>query len=422
MTNGAFMNQALKFLQPENTIFHCVAGTVLFQEGEFGDCAYVIETGLVEISTSIQGERVVIQMLGPGQIVGEMAIVDDAYRTATATIVVDSKLLVVARLQLQERLREADPVLGMLMRLITQRYRSSITTLKNRTAEQKPKGNDTPTAASDPALDKFRMEGDLRSAIENRCLGVMYQPIVDLFDDRVVGFEALVRWKHRDHGFVPPHIFVRLAEETNLIRAIDEFVLKEAAAGIQHINRCLRPDTDAFVDINVSARQLEDNRYLDLARDITSGLALTPELVRLEITESRIAQEENAESWIRTAKDYGFGVALDDFGKGFSSLSRLGRLDVDTVKIDLSFVRRLGQTEHSGEMLQGIISLLKSMKRSVIAEGIETENQKSLLAQAECPLGQGFFLGKPMPLQEILCENALTTGGIPRAGALKAYS
>lgn len=406
MADGTIMTQASRSMDSEGMVEHHVAGTVLFREGEPGDRAYVIEAGIVEISTSVQAGQHVLKTLGTGEIVGEMAIIDDAPRSATATVVANSKLRVIHRLQLQERLHQADPILHMLMRLIAKRYRCSVSTLKNNSIAQEARDDSETNHVSRRAVDKFRMEGELRNAVDNQCLEVQYQPIVDLYNGCVIGFEALARWQHTHHGFVPPQTFIPLAEETNLIREIDEFVFKQAVESIKLINRRNCRNANVFICINVSARQLADIHYLDMARGSTKRAGLAPELVEFEITESQIAEKENAKSWISTAKAYGFGVALDDFGTGFSSLAQLLSLDVDTVKIDRSFVHKLGQTERSGQMIRGIIALAKSMKLSVIAEGIETPDQKFLLRQLDCRLGQGFFFGKPMPLEEILVNKS----------------
>lgn len=396
-------------MEPNETIEHYRPGTVLFREGEEGDRAYIVESGTVEISTLVEDEKVVLSHLGPGEILGEMAILDDAPRSATAIIVEDTKLRVVHRDQLRERLKEADPISRLLVRLVAARYRSSVCILRNRSGARPVRDLGDTVETYGGAMEKFKMEGELRNAVENRHLKVVYQPIVDLRSRCVVGFEALARWKHARDGYVPPQLFVALAEETNLIRGIDEFVLRKALEGIQIINTRIG-DGDLFISVNVSGRQLEDSCYLDIAADCTRRAGLRPDLVKLEITEGYIAEKESSESWIKAAKEYGFSLAIDDFGTGYSSLSQLSRLEVDTVKIDRSFINRLGEVEDSERVLQGIMALAGSMNLSVIVEGIETEHQNHLLVQMGCGLGQGFFWGNPKPIEEILANNAFSGG------------
>jgi len=381
------------------------AGTVLFREGEHGDRAYLIESGILEISTCSQGERFVLRMLGPGEIVGEMAIIDDAPRSATVEVVADAKLRVIMRDQLQHRLQKADPVLQMLMRLVMARYRCSVDTLK-KVARAQSQGTDEESVDLDghAALDKFRMEAELRNAIKRQQLAVFYQPIMALDRGKISGFEALIRWQQNPFAFIPPETFIPLAEETNLIAAVDTFVFKQAVEDIQRITDCNCGSKHPFIGINVSARQFADTGYLNTARDIIRHAGLDPSMVKLEITETQIMDPANANKWITTAKDYGFGVALDDFGTGYSSLSQLLSLDVDTIKIDQSFVHNLGDLGRSDAMVQGIIALAKSMDLGVIAEGIETQQQESMLSYLNCPLGQGFRLGRPMSVEQVISD------------------
>ena len=400
MANGESTRRGPESADSKGMIKHYKAGSTLFREGEHGDRAYLIESGILEISTCSEKERFVLQMLGPGEIVGEMAIIDDAPRSATVVVIADAMLRVIDREQLKQRLQQADPILHMLMRLIMARYRCSVDALKKVPKQQWVSGGETidPSAR---ALDKFRMEADLRGALEKRQLVVFYQPIVSLDSGLVSGFEALVRWQQDPLAFIPPEAFIPLAEETNLIAAVDAFVFKQAVEDIQLINRCIGSG-DYFVSINVSARHFADTNYLDVARDITRRAGLDSNLVEMEVTETQILDQENAGVWIKEARGSGFGVALDDFGTGYSSLSQLLSLDVDAIKIDRSFVGRLGKADRSDAMVQGIIALAKSMNLAVIAEGIETEQQESMLASLDCQFGQGFRLGRPMSVEHIL--------------------
>lgn len=403
---GANISQASGDFNPFAMIESQGAGVTLFREGEYGDCAYIIESGIVEISICLHGDRYESRLLGPGEIIGEMAIIDGAPRNATATVVADAVLVVVRREQLQDRLRRADPVVQMLICLITSRYRGSVGKAKNRLPVQDAGHDAEPrNGGGSDAISKIRMEAELRNAVETRCLKLVYQPIVDLGTKRVTGFEALARWTHQQHGSISPQVFIGLAEETNLIKAIDEYVFTEAVKGIQQINRALPADNAIFISINVSARQLADMRFLEMASHLTQRTGLDPALVKLEITESQLSTEDNAEIWTKAAKAKGFGVSLDDFGTGFSSLSKLLYLHVDTIKIDQSFVQRLGQTVRGEALMLGIIALARSMNLSVIAEGVESEDQEARLGRLNCGLAQGFRFGKPASLQKILASN-----------------
>ena len=245
-------------------------------------------------------------------------------------------------------------------------------------------------------LERVRLENDLRHAIDRGELSMNYQPLVDLQDGSLFGFEALLRWHHSEYGMIPPNKFIPIAEESGLIIPITVWILQETTNQLAQWQKIGPTHRDLIVSVNISGKHLSND---DLIDDVENALALskiTPQSLKLEITES--AAMENAEhtiNMLNRLKNLGVQLSIDDFGTGYSSLSYLHRLPFDTLKIDRSFVYSVGESGENSEILQTIISLAKNLKKKVIAEGIETEAQLSLLQNLGCDYGQGYLLARP---------------------------
>jgi diguanylate cyclase (GGDEF)-like protein len=243
---------------------------------------------------------------------------------------------------------------------------------------------------------RLALETSLSRAVENNQFIVHYQPVLNLANDEIVGVEALVRWRHPEFGILPPAKFVGLAEETGLILGIGDTVLRTAC-------RQARAWEDTGygrlrMAVNISAHHFQQQNFLQQILEILNEARLDPDLLELELTET--AMMENAESSadvLRQLQAMGVSVAIDDFGTGYSSLSYLKRLPIDTVKLDRSFVNGATSDPNDAALVMAIITLAHNLKLKVVAEGIETEEQKSFLRLLRCDEGQGYLFGKPMP-------------------------
>jgi EAL domain-containing protein (putative c-di-GMP-specific phosphodiesterase class I) len=249
-------------------------------------------------------------------------------------------------------------------------------------------------------LERIDLENDLRRGIERGELRLHYQPMIDLAADRVVGFEALVRWQHPLRGLIPPLSFVPLAEETGLILPLGRWVLENACRQAR-IWRDARPDAPPLsMSVNLSARQFAQPELVDEVQAILEETGLDPSCLEIEITESILMDQ--SEAGIRTLRDLraiGVRLVLDDFGTGYSSLSYLKHLPLDTIKIDRTFVAGLdGETDRS--IVDAVISLAHGLRIGIVAEGIETESQFELLRDMGCDLGQGYLFARPLPAVE----------------------
>ncbi|MGH1484228.1 MAG: putative bifunctional diguanylate cyclase/phosphodiesterase [Geminicoccales bacterium] len=247
------------------------------------------------------------------------------------------------------------------------------------------------------ALRSRRMlEQDLRQTIDNDGFKLHYQPLFDLREQRITGYEALLRWQHPERGNIPPDEFIPLAEETGLILPISEWVLRTACREAKSWEQPLK------VAVNLSAVQFSQSDVVASVQAALEVSGLSPEMLELEITESLLMNDtERVLAELHRLRDLGISIAMDDFGTGYSSLAYLWRFPFDKLKIDRSFVTDLDSDPKVAEIVQTIISLGQTLKLSVTAEGIETAQQADALTVQGCDLGQGFFLGRPLPASDL---------------------
>ncbi|MET0106827.1 MAG: EAL domain-containing protein [Sedimenticola sp.] len=387
-------------------IIEVAKDTVLFNEGEEGDCAYLVESGRVEISITDMGKKVFLGSVTPGELLGEMAIIDNQPRSATATVVEDARLHVIRREQISQRLEKLDPAMQHIFQLMAFRFRGNLESVRrSHTSREKPEYYIDPELRG-RAVEKLRLEADLWAAVDHGELSVYYQPIIDLDGARFAGFEALLRWDHPERGVVMPGVFICLAEETPLIEGIGEMVIEQVVTDYPRLQQILEDHGDSrqdefYVGVNVSPKQVNSlNRFQRIA-DIVSKAELSTDVIKLEITESQLVEITHVMEWVREAKSHGFRVAIDDFGTGYSSLSHLLHLKADTLKIDRTFVRDMLRHQQAESMVRAIVSIARSFEMDIVAEGIETQSQLALLSRLGCDYGQGFLIGHPMQFDDL---------------------
>jgi diguanylate cyclase (GGDEF)-like protein/PAS domain S-box-containing protein len=259
-------------------------------------------------------------------------------------------------------------------------------------------------------LDRIALECDLRTVELGAEMVLHYQPLVDLQDGNVTGFEALLRWNHRDRGPISPAEFIPLAERTGAIVRIGRWVLEEACRQCRAWQQGDPSAARLGMNINVSARQLADR---DIVNDVGRALedsGLEPGLLTLEITETMImADEDEVSATLHRLKALGVRISVDDFGTGYSSLGHLERFPIDELKIDRSFVGRLGGDADDPRVALAVIRLARSLGLDVVAEGIEREDQLARLRDATCTRGQGYYLWRPLTVarvDELLLDSA----------------
>jgi len=253
------------------------------------------------------------------------------------------------------------------------------------------------------AIQTMNMENDIRRGLALDEFFLLYQPIFDLNESRLVGFEALLRWRHPSRGLVSPAEFIPVAEESGSIFELGGFALEQACREMAQCMADYRAAQGLTVSVNLSPRQFSRQ---GLAEQIDRALAdsgLPPNALILEITESSIMKHPEASAYMLTRlKARGVGIALDDFGTGYSSLTALRQLPLDRLKIDTSFVSRLTQSKGDREIVGAAITIARSLRLACVAEGVETVAQRDLLRELGCELGQGFLCAPALPLAEAL--------------------
>ena len=246
------------------------------------------------------------------------------------------------------------------------------------------------------ARERLFLDNELRRALGRGELALHYQPQIQTRDTRVVGAEALLRWKHPERAWISPAKFIPVAEETGQIHAIGRWVIEEALRQIKHW-MALGLSVPR-IDVNVSPRQLSDPSFVHTLSELLSTHGLPPRCLGLELTEGAMVEERTLVA-VTAVSQLGVGLAVDDFGTGYSSLGYLRRFPVDTLKIDQSFVRGLTAGPSDAAVVKAIIAMAKSLRLRIIAEGVETEAQCLLLSQYGCYMCQGFLFDAALPAE-----------------------
>ena len=253
------------------------------------------------------------------------------------------------------------------------------------------------------ALHLLQRETDLRKAIHRKEFVTHYQPIVSLKTRSVVGFEALIRWNHPQLGLIYPGSFISIAEETGLIIPITRLVLQEACSDLKSWQNQIQHLQKLTMNINISSKHFLLPSLLDDIKEILGNTDLPPDHLKLEITETALMEDvEETVRHVNRMRDYGLQIVIDDFGTGYSSLSYLQRLPIDTLKVDQSFVARIQNTpDGNRNIVEAIISLAHRLDMIVVAEGVENQEQLTILLNMKCQFGQGYLFSKPMAKKDV---------------------
>jgi diguanylate cyclase (GGDEF)-like protein len=251
------------------------------------------------------------------------------------------------------------------------------------------------------ALERLKLEADLRRALEREEFLLQYQPIISLKTGRIAGFEALLRWRHPDHGLISPSDYIHVAEDTGLILPIGRWAILQACQQLHNWRRHKTAWAKITMSVNLSSRQFNDPDLLPFIARVLKDTALSGEALKLEITESVMMENiESAAALLRKLKAHHIRTCIDDFGMGYSSLSYIQQLPIDYLKIDQSFIARIGDDAKTMEIIHTIISLAHTLKTKVIAEGVETAEQIACLKAWKCQYGQGYYFAKPLLVEE----------------------
>lgn len=247
----------------------------------------------------------------------------------------------------------------------------------------------------------MHLENDLRRGITKEEFYLTYQPIVSLADERLLGFEALLRWQHPEKGLVSPAVFIPMAEETGLIIDIGVWVLEQGCKALASWRREFPGSADLFLSVNISGKQFSQPGLVDVVKRALQEYELPPDRLKLEITETTVMENpELAAEKLQRLKSLGVTLSIDDFGTGYSSLAYLQRFPLDNLKIDISFVRMMESAPENIEIIKAIIDLAHTLGLDVVAEGVENKLQQQTLLALGCEYAQGFYFSHPVDMSK----------------------
>lgn len=372
------------------------AGEVIFRQGDAADMAYLIEAGTIQIRHDGPGECEArpLALLGPGEVFGELGVIDGEPRSATAVAQTPARLVTVRAEKIQQSIARSDPFFAELMRKLVGRLRNS------RSMDVDEIMASLQSSKFGPGFEEILRERDIAEGIIRGEIEPFLQPIVDLRSGAIRGYETLARWRSDKFGLMTPCAFLPLARRTGLIRRIDLTMADRA------LNICAGfglGEAAPFVAINISAWHLRDRTLVDTLKRMLAQHRLPPSRICVEITETMLIDEtSDADTLLAELRDCGIRIALDDFGTGFSPLAFLYRLPIDILKIDGSMVEGIETSPRQRGVLEGLRELCERLDIEVIAEGIESEETAGALLELGFTMGQGTHFAAPAAVEDAL--------------------
>lgn len=384
----------------KSSVVHFSQNHTLFSQGESGDRAYIIEKGRVLIFLTKDGEEFPLSILGEGEIFGEMAIIDNQVRSASAKTLEDCSMLVVTKDQLLERVQAADTVVRLLLRVLLKRLRSQNDLI---VVQPKKKIFNTEKAHKDDiqAVEKIKLEAKISQAFDNKEFTMFYQPILDFKNDKIVGAEALIRWFAPSGEQISPAVFMDVVENSSLIIPFGKWIVEQCFRDLKKLQDITK-NSEFSVSINISGKQFNHLDFITDVESLRKKFSLLSGVIKLEMTERVMMDGNVALDTLVRFDELGYKLSIDDFGTGFSSLQYLFRMPLDNIKIDRSFVRDMMKDDKALAIVKSLIYLAQSLKMQVIAEGIEKEEEKQLLKALGVDFGQGFLFSKAIPLDDLI--------------------
>ena len=419
---------------PKKYIRQYKKGDIIFQEGEEDDCAYLVESGQVDLY--VGDNKQAIASIFKKEIFGAGSAIVNSPRYTKAVAAEDTECCLIYKEQLSERINESDPIIRILLTNYINRLRSSFK--KNFVQEEDDKTKLTDIKSfgmgrmsksdiktEEQVLDLIRLENHLYQALEQKKFHMHFQPIVNLKSGEPVGLESLIRLENLDKIASPgpgnifslsgsrfsktsPEDFMGIAEKTSLIIPLGHWIIQNSCEQFNKLKQSIFKKTgkhpSLFMSFNISGRQTIDPDFIPVLKKAINANKLKAKEIKVEITEKELANEENITKWIKEVTDMGCSVAIDDFGTGYTNFKFLSQFDIQNIKIDKSFIREIYKGKDNNKMqtiVDNLIQMCQKLGVQVIAEGIENESTYRLLQKMECDYGQGFYFSQPMPMDKI---------------------
>jgi EAL domain-containing protein (putative c-di-GMP-specific phosphodiesterase class I) len=378
---------------PPSTELLLETGEFLYEEGDSVDCGYIVESGELIIFSNKSGERVDLERRGPGSIIGELSILTGQPRAVTVEATQPCKVYRISAQQILQRFDKLDPVLRACID-------TSINFMGRLNAPNV--GAETPLTPFKlenlgELVERFKLEQDILTGLENQEFSIVYQPIVSLENSEMIGVEALMRWNHPELGFVPPDKFIQVAESAGSICKLTDFALMQSCAALKRFRNLNGCREDFFTTVNISGEDISRPEFFDFLAHVLDLNSLEPRHVRLEVTETALVMNSDlVTETLRRLRELGVGIAIDDFGTGYSNLAYLGKLPLTALKIDRAFAGDAYANPVSHSIVKMMINLGHELRVKVVAEGLETPEDVQTLRDMGCDYAQGYYFAKPM--------------------------
>lgn len=377
---------------------------IIFNEGDVGDCAYIIEKGRVLVYLNKDQEDIPLTILGEGEIFGEMALMDMQTRSASVRALEDVRLAIVTKQQVLERVSTADKVVQLLMRVLLKRLRRNTGKLPHRFSEVEFENSGAGDDVTQSTLEQIKLENQIFQAFQQKEFELFYQPIINLKTKQIAGCEALLRWNSPTRGLVSPNLFIDIIENSSMVIPIGHWIINQALKDLKQIQEHLAQKgkkklaDDFMMSINISGRQFTHSDFVNNLEDLREKHDLSPNNIKLEMTERIMMDGAIALEALNQCRSLGYAISIDDFGTGFSSLQYLTQMPISFLKIDRCFVMKLLTDPKSKAVVSSIIHLAHAMDIEIIAEGIEQNEESLVLETLGARYGQGYLFSRPVDL------------------------
>ena len=376
-------------------------GQIIFNQGERGDHALLIEKGQVEIyHTKKNDQEVHLAVLGEGELFGEMALFDTNIRSAGARALSDCSLLIIRKDQLFERVNTSDKIVQLIIRILMRRLKQQNES-KSGINLGSLTGSHSAHSDNVDAVEKLKFENQINEAFLHREFRIYHQPIVNLATRKTIGSEALIRWESPTKGLISPGAFVDILENSSMIVPVGYWIIEECFMHYKKIHERLKDDLFS-VSINISGRQFLHFNFVSKLKELVERHSINPAHFKLEITERILVEGGLVIDILNQCHALGFQVSLDDFGTGFSSLQYLAQMPVDFIKIDRSFTMNVAKDPKTHAIVDSMIYMANKLGIKIIAEGIETEKEREMMIAFGSELGQGYLFSKPLEFNAFL--------------------
>ena len=372
---------------------------IIFRQGEFGDSAYMIESGQIEIYCEDHSyNEYLLAVLGEGEIFGEMALIDSSTRSASARALTDVDLHEIKKEQVTERVNASNPLVQLIIKILMERLRKLGRLSKSTTPPENASKKSTET------LQKIKYENEILNAFHLNQFSIYHQPLVDLKTDQVVGSEALIRWTRDAGSPISPAEFIDILENSSMIIPVGYWVFEEC---FRHYKELSKKNLRFTISINVSGRQFAHQEFIKTVASLVDKHGVDPKNFKIEIIERVMMEGVELIESLQALRQMGFEISLDDFGTGFSSLQYLSQMPINYLKIDRSFVLNMNKDEKTLPVIRSILYLARQLNLKVIAEGLETNLEVSAMKDLGVDIGQGYYYSKPLEFNDFLASKLL---------------